>query len=76
MGVLSLRLKDEVLERLNRLATVTGRTKTYHVTEAICGYLDESEDLYLTETRWHELQEGYSKTIPLAEIADQYILAD
>ena len=76
MGAMSLRLSDEVLERLNRLADATGRTKTYYATEAICRYLDDLEDLYLAETRWRELQEGRSKTIPLEEIADQYALDD
>ncbi len=76
MGAMSLRLSDEVLERLNRLADATGRTKTYYATEAICRYLDDLEDLYLAETRWRDLQEGRSKTVPLDEIADRYALDD
>ena len=76
MGAMSLHLSDEVLERLNKLADATGRTKTYYVTEAICRHLDDLEDLYLAETRWRELQEGRSETIALEEIADQYALED
>lgn len=76
MGAMSLRLSDDVLERLNRLADATGRTKTYYATEAIRRHLDDLEDLYLAETRWRDLQEGRSKTIPLEEIADQYPLED
>ena len=76
MGAMSIRLSDEVLKRLNRLAEATGRTKTYYATEAINRYLDDLEDLYLAETRWRDLQAGRSKTIALEEIADQYNLED
>lgn len=76
MGAMSIRLSDEVLERLNNLAEATGRSKTYYATEAIKRYLDDLEDLYLAETRWRELQDGRSETVPLEEIADQYILED
>lgn len=76
MGTMSLRLSDEVLDRLNKLADATGRTKTYHATEAIYRYLDDLEDLNLAETRWREFQEKRSKTIPLQKMADQYILED
>lgn len=76
MGAMSLRLSDEVLERLNRLASATGRTKTYYATEAINRYLDDLEDLYLAETRWRELEEGRTETISLEDTADQYPLED
>ena len=72
MGALSLCLPDEVLERLNRLAEATGRTKTYYAIEAINRHLDDLEDLCLAETRWRDLLAGLSETIPLDDIADQY----
>ena len=76
MGATSIHLPDEVTERLIRVAEVTGKTKTSLVTEAICRYLDDLEDLHLAETRWRKLEDGRSKTIPLEEIADQYIPED
>lgn len=76
MGVTSIYLPDELMERLIRVGGVTGRTTTSLATEAICQYLDNLEDLCLAETRWRELQEGCSKTIPLEKIADQYTLDD
>lgn len=76
MGAMSIRLSDEVLERLNRLAEATGRTKTYYATEAINRHLDDLEDLYLAESRWRDLQAGRFKTIPLAEIADRHNAED
>ena len=68
MGAMSIRLSDEVSERLNNLAEATGRSKTYYVTEAISRYLDDLEDLHLAETRWRELQDGRSETVPLTAI--------
>ena len=76
MEAKSIYIPDELTERLTRVAGVTGRTKTSLATEAICRYLDDLEDLCLAETRWRELQEGCSKTIPLEKIADQYTLDD
>ena len=72
MGVMSLCLPDEVLERLDRLAKAMGRTKTYYVTEAINRHLNDLENLCLAETRSRDLQKGRSETIPLKEITDQY----
>lgn len=72
MAAISLRLPDEISDRLEKLAGRTGRSKTYYAVEAICRHLEDLEDLYLAETRWRELQEGRSKTIPLEEIVEQY----
>lgn len=74
MTAISLRLPDEVSDRLEKLAGRTGRSKTYYAVEAICRHLEDLEDLYLAETRWRELQEGRSKTIPLEEIVEQYAM--
>lgn len=76
MGTMSLRLSDDVLRRLNKLAEATGKSETYYATEAICQYLDDLEDQALAESRWCNLQEGRSKTIPLEEIVNQYALDD
>lgn len=48
-----------------------GRTKTYVATEAINRHLDDLEDLDLAESRWRDLQEGRSETIPLEELVIQ-----
>ena len=76
MGTMSLRLSDEVLKRLDRLADATGRTKTYYVTDAIKHYLGDLGDLYIAESRWRELDEGRSETTSLEEIANRYALED
>ena len=69
MGAMSLRLSDEVLEQLNRLADAMGRTKTYYATEAINRFLDDLDDLYLAETRWCELSRGAFEDDPVGGIS-------
>lgn len=48
---LTVRLPENLEKRLNNLANLTGRTKTYYVREALQARLDELEDLYITEHR-------------------------
>jgi RHH-type rel operon transcriptional repressor/antitoxin RelB len=69
MGAVSLRLPDDVSHRLEDLAQLTGRSKTFYMIEAI---LDDLEDLYLAEQRWTNVKSGRSTTIPLTEVMKQY----
>jgi RHH-type rel operon transcriptional repressor/antitoxin RelB len=39
--MLAIRLPEEIETRLENLATLTGRTKTYYAREAIVEHLDE-----------------------------------
>ncbi len=48
---LTVRLPHELEKRLNKLAKLTGRTKTYYVRSALQEKLDELEDLYIAEYR-------------------------
>ncbi len=60
MSPVSLRLPDEVSQRLQRLADLTGRSKTSYIVEAIREHLDDLEDLYLAEQRLIDLRSGKS----------------
>lgn len=62
--MLAIRLPDTIEERLNILASETGRTKTALAREAIVEYIDDLEDYYLAEARARLNR----KTIPLAEV--------
>jgi RHH-type rel operon transcriptional repressor/antitoxin RelB len=62
--MLAIRLPDNIEERLNTLASETGRTKTALAREAIVEYIDDLEDYYLAEARARLNR----KTIPLAEV--------
>jgi RHH-type rel operon transcriptional repressor/antitoxin RelB len=73
---LSIRLPSDIELRLDALATKTGRSKTFYVTEAIREHLDDLEDLYLAEQRLIDIKAGRTKTIPLEELVKQYGLDD
>ena len=62
--MLAIRLPDAIEDRLNTLATETGRTKTALAREAILEYIDDLEDFYLAEARARQNR----KTIPLSDV--------
>ena len=76
MAPVSLRLPDEVSRRLQQLADLTGRSKTFYMIEAIREHLDDLEDLYLAEQRLIDLRAGKSQTLPLKEVMKRYGLDD
>jgi RHH-type rel operon transcriptional repressor/antitoxin RelB len=67
MSVLSLRLPDNVHDRLNRLAEKTKRTKSSFIKEMIETSLDEYEDAYLALERLNEKNARYLTTEELEE---------
>ena len=69
---ISIRLPSDVENRLKRLAALTGRSKTFYVTEAICEHLDDLEDLYLAERELDDIRAGRSTTVPLADVMKRY----
>ncbi len=48
---ITVRLGEAVEKRLDELARLTGRTKTYYIRQALEEKLDEMEDLYTAEHR-------------------------
>ena len=70
MKIATLRLPDEVSQRLNRLADHTGRSKTFYMQAAILKHLDDLEDLYLAEQRLIDIRAGKSQTVPLEEVIE------
>lgn len=76
MTSVSLRLPDEVSQRLEHLVKLTGRSKTYYMVEAIREHLDDLEDLYIAEQRLIEIRAGRSKTYTLEEVEQSLGLAD
>ena len=73
---ISIQLPSEVETRLEQLANLTGRSKTFYIQEAILEYLDDLEDLYLAEHELAEIRAGRAKTIPLAEVMKRYGMED
>jgi len=44
--MLAVRIPDEMETRLEKLAALTGRPKSYYVREALSAHLEEIEDTY------------------------------
>ncbi|MHB1656224.1 MAG: type II toxin-antitoxin system RelB family antitoxin [Burkholderiales bacterium] len=76
MASVSLRLPDEITQRLEHLAALTGRSKTFYMVEAIREHIDDLEDLYLAEQRLIDIRAGKTKTVPLEEVMKRYGLED
>jgi RHH-type rel operon transcriptional repressor/antitoxin RelB len=76
MGAVSLRLPDDVAQRLQSLADATGRSKTFYMLEAIREHLDDLEDLYIAEQRYQDMLDGKSQSVPLDEVMRKLGLED
>lgn len=76
MSAVSVRLPDDVSARLQDLAELTGRSKTFYIVEAIREHLDDLEDLFLAEKRLIAIRSGRSKTHSLEEVERSLGLAD
>lgn len=76
MSSVSIRLPDDISARLQDLAELTGRSKTFYMIEAIREQLDDLEDLYIAEQRLIEIRAGRSKTHTLEEVERSLGLAD
>ena len=72
----SLRLPEDISNRLQVIAKRTGRSKTSHMIEAIQEKLGDLEDLYLAEKRLSANRAGKSKTYTLEEVERSLGLAD
>ena len=76
MSAVSIRLPDDISTRLQDLAKITGRSKTFYMIEAIREHLDDLEDVYIAEKRLIEIRAGRSKTYSLEEVERSLGLAD
>lgn len=68
MYATSLRLPDDIGNRLTALAEKTGRSKTFYILEAIREHLDDLEDIYIAEQRLADIRAGRSRTFTLEEV--------
>lgn len=76
MAAVSVRLPEDISSRLQNLAQLTGRSKTFYMIEAIREHLDDLEDLSIAEQRLIEVRAGRSKTHSLEEVERSLGLAD
>ena len=74
--MLALRLPEEIETRLEKLAKLTGRTKSFYAREAIIEHIADLEELYLAEKRLVKNLNGKSKTFSLASVEAELDLAN
>jgi RHH-type rel operon transcriptional repressor/antitoxin RelB len=72
MASVSVRIPDDLKLRLDRLATITGRGKSFYMLEAIRQHLDDLEDLYEAHKVSQDIKSGKTQTIPLTEVMKEY----
>lgn len=72
MAAVSLRLPEDVSKRLDSLADLTGRSKTFYMVQAICEQLDDLEDLYLAEQRLIAHRAGETQASSLEDVMKRY----
>lgn len=69
---IGVRIPEEVVKRLDRLARKTKRSRSYYVRQAILDHIQDLEDYYLALSR----QEDGQPTIPFDEMERRLGLAD
>jgi RHH-type transcriptional regulator, rel operon repressor / antitoxin RelB len=73
---LSIRLEKALDTRLERLAKMTGRTKSFYVKQAIAEQLGDLEDAYLARKVAARVAAGKERLIGLAEVERELGLED
>jgi RHH-type rel operon transcriptional repressor/antitoxin RelB len=68
MQQINIRADDALINRLNRLAMRTGRTKSFYVKEALKKHLEDLEDIFLAKQRLDNIQRGKTKVVSWEEV--------
>ncbi|MEZ5450184.1 MAG: DUF6290 family protein [Thiolinea sp.] len=63
--MVSIRLEDEIAQRLEFLANETGRSKTFYIREAVLERLEALEDAFLADKVLAKVRKGEEKTFSL-----------
>ncbi len=69
---ISLRLPTAIEQRLDALAALTGRSKTFYATEAIIEHIDDLEDAHLSSEIRARVRAGAESRVPLSELLADY----
>jgi RHH-type rel operon transcriptional repressor/antitoxin RelB len=64
----SIRLDDDLETRLERLARLTGRSKSFYVKQAITQHIEDLEDLYLAQRVAQRAAAGHERLVRLEEL--------
>ena len=72
----SIRLDAAIEQRLDHLASQTGRTKAYYLRELVTNGLDDLEDYYLAANTMERVRKGEERVFTLDEVERELGLAD
>ena len=64
----SIRLEPALEQRLDRLASQTGRSKAYYLRELISMGMDDLEDLYLAAAAMEHVGKGEERVFSLDDV--------
>jgi RHH-type rel operon transcriptional repressor/antitoxin RelB len=64
----SIRLDPSIEQRLDHLASATGRTKAYYLRELVINGLEDLEDFYLADATMERVRQGKETTFSSAEV--------
>lgn len=72
----SIRLDPLIEQRLNHLASQTGRTKAYYLRELVANGLDDLEDYYLAAATAERVRKGEEQVYSGAQVRKDLGLGD
>jgi RHH-type transcriptional regulator, rel operon repressor / antitoxin RelB len=72
----SIRLDPDIEQRLDRLASRTGRTKAYYLRELVTNGLEDLEDFYLAAATMERVRKGDEQVFSLEEVERDLGLAE
>ena len=64
----SIRLDPEIEQRLDYLASQTGRAKSYYLRELIAAGLEDLEDFYLADATMERVRKGQEAVVDASEV--------
>jgi RHH-type rel operon transcriptional repressor/antitoxin RelB len=64
----SIRLDEELEARLERLARLTGRSKSFYVKQALQDQIEDLEDLYLARRVARRVEDGRERLVPIEDL--------
>ncbi len=73
--MINFRADDEIDARLERLAKLTGRSKTFYVRAAVSAHLDDLEDIYLADQVMERIKDGTEDLHALDDVERELGLA-
>ena len=71
MQQINIRVDNALINRLERLAMRTGRTKSFYVKEALKEHLEDMEDIFLAEQRLDSIRRGKTKAVSWEEVKER-----